>query len=381
MLRQTIRKEASFIKNSTTFLNIFKQLIADEDIDNLLKKHDYIDVARKFTVSALLHFFTCSSVYEWKSFRHGADLGNCFGLIRSDYSTISKKAKEVPFLIFKDLFALMCSRCNRSIRRQLNFPKELLLVDSTTITVGKTRLLWAPYHGERAGVKLHTALNLSTELPQKVIETTGLKHDSPILDELTDPACIIVADRAYFQIDRSDRFFEENQHFVIRVKTNVEMFRKKNLKRMRDTTSNVINDYTCQVGTKQKRSIHRHRVVEFMDYEGKSIRVVTNLYHVSAEVIANIYKARWGVELFFRWIKQNLNVPRLFGTTKNAVYNQLFAALLVYVVLKFIYTFICKKIKQKPLSLLGFTRQLLYGQLSIEWVGFIQEFCRTSVFV
>ena len=120
-----------------------------------------------------------------------------------------------------------------------------------------------------------------------------------------------------------------------------------------------------------KRSIHRHRVVEFTDYEGKSIRVVTNLYHVSAEIIANIYKARWGVELFFRWIKQNLNVPRLFGTTKNAVYNQLFAALLVYVVLKFIYTFICKKIKQKPLSLLGFTRQLLYDQLSIEWIGFM----------
>lgn len=74
-------------------------------------------------------------------------------------------------------------------------------------------------------------------------------------------------------------------------------------------------------------------------------------------------------------------MPRLFGTTKNALYSQLFAALLVYIVLKFIYTFICKKIKQKTLSLLGFTRQLLYGQLSIEWVGFIQEFCCTSLFV
>ena len=70
-----------------------------------------------------------------------------------------------------------------------------------------------------------------------------------------------------------------------------------------------------------------------------------------AEMVANIYKARWGVELFFRWIKQNLNVPRLFGTTKNAVYNQLFSALLVYVILKFIHTSISKRIKQEPLSL------------------------------
>jgi IS4 transposase len=94
------------------------------------------------------------------------------------------------------------------------------------------------------------------------------------------------------------------------------MSRKKSLKRMSDGNSNVINDYTCQVEMKQKRSIHRQRVVEFTDYEGKIIRVVTNLYHVSAEMVANIYKARWEVELFFRWIKQNLNVPRLFGTTK-----------------------------------------------------------------
>ena len=222
-------------------------------------------------------------------------------------------------------------------------------------------------------------MNLSTELPQKVLETTGLQHDSPILDELVDTACIIIADRAYFQIDRSDRFFEEKQHFVIRVKANVEMSRKKSLKRMCEDNSNVINDYTCRVGTAQKRSVHRHRVVEFTDYEGKLIRVVTNLYHVSAEMVANIYKARWGVELFFRWIKQSLNVPRLFGTTKNAVYNQLFSALLVYVILKFIHTSISKRIKQEPLS--GFTRRLLQSHLPLEWQVFIQQFCCALVFI
>lgn len=329
----------------------------------------------------MLDFFTNSAVNEWKSFRHGADVAPDFGLPSIDYSTISKKAKDVPFEIFKDLFALACSRCNRNIRRKLNFPKELLLVDSTTITVGKTRLLWAPYHGERAGVKLHTALNLAAGIPKKVIETTGLQHDSPVLDELIDNTCIIVADRAYFQIDRSDTFLKEKQHFVIRVKTNIEISKKKTLKRAFDSNSNVINDYTCQLGTAQKRSVGRHRIVEFTDYESKLIRVVTNLYHVSAEMVANIYKARWGVELFFRWIKQNLNVPRLFGTTKNAVYNQLYSALLVYVILKFTYTSIAKKIIDKPLSLLGFTRRLLENNLPLEWHFYIQQFCHTLLFV
>ncbi|MEN6414620.1 MAG: transposase, partial [Veillonellales bacterium] len=109
----------------------------------------------------------------------------------------------------------------------------------------ETRLLWAPYHGKRAGVKLHTALNLSTELPQKVLETTGLQHDGPLLNELADKACIIVADRAYFQIERSDTYFKDCQPFVIRVKTNIEITKKKSLRRVCLDSSNVTADYTC----------------------------------------------------------------------------------------------------------------------------------------
>ncbi|WP_083923974.1 transposase [Propionispira raffinosivorans] len=139
--------------------------------------------------------------------------------------------------------------------------------------------------------------------------------------------------------------------------------------------SNIIDDFTCKLGTKQKRSTHRHRIVEFTDYEGKIIRVITNLYTVTAEMIAGIYKARWGVELFFRWIKQNPNIPRLFGTTKNAVYNQLFSALLTYVLLQHTHTWVNKNIREKPLSLLSFTRKNFEGKLPVEWQVAIQHFC------
>lgn len=94
---------------------------------------------------------------------------------------------------------------------------------------------------------------------------------------------------------------------------------------------------TCYLGTPQCQSELRHRVVVFTDNKGNEIRVATNLMHLSTEQIADAYKARWGIEVFFRWIKQNLNVPILFGTTKNAVFNQLFAALMTYVVLKWLY--------------------------------------------
>ncbi|MGL5513882.1 MAG: IS4 family transposase, partial [Sporomusa sp.] len=352
---------------------MLKQLVTDEEIKEILHRHEYEDVARRFTVTALLHFLVTAALQQWKSFRHGADVGEGHGLSGCHYSTVSKKAGAVPYCIIKEIFTLFCSRCNRQLRRQCNFPKELLLIDSTTVTVGKTRLLWAPYHGERAGVKLHTALQLSTQILQKVVETTGLKHDSPMLDELANKDCIVVADRAYFQIERSDLFCQEGQPFVIRLKANVELTQRKSLKRVVGEDSNIVNDFTAKLGSEQNRSDRRHRIVEFTDYEGK-IRVVTNLYSTCAETVATIYKARWGVELFFSLDQTKLNVPRLFGTTKNAVYNQLFAALLAYVIVNFVYTALAPKVKYQRLSLLSFLRKLLSYQLPLEWQVVIQLF-------
>ena len=157
------------------------------------------------------------------------------------------------------------------------------------------------------------------------------------------------------------------------MKENIHLSRKKNLKRTTQEGSNVCADFTCIIGTTQKQTKKRHRVVEFVDYEGELVRVVTNLRDVTAEEIAGMYKERWAIESFFRWIKQNLNVPVLFGTTENAVYSQLFAALIAYVLLKFLQTEGHKKKNCKRLSFAGFTRQLLCDTLPIEWRIGIKE--------
>lgn len=158
------------------------------------------------------------------------------------------------------------------------------------------------------------------------METTGLKHDGPIGKQLEDKRFILVCDRAYFSIDKVDRYRKEHQDFVLRIKENVQLNRKKSLKGSRIKDSNITADFTCTLGTPQNQTKKRHRIVQFTDHEGKEIRVVTSLMNITAEEIAGMYKSRWAIESFFRWIKQNLNVPVLFGTTKNAVFNQLFAA-------------------------------------------------------
>ena len=352
---------------NTTIFTLLQNFISQDEIDGILAEFGFKDKARKCDVPTLLNYLVGAATFEWKSLRYASDVATEKGLTFVDYSTLSKRLSELNYLIVKRIFELIVSRLNRAARRKLKLKKELLAIDSTTITVGKSRLPWALYHGERSGIKLHVSFTNYTGMPLQVVETTGLKNDGPIGVKLEDKRFILVADRAYFSIDKVDRYATTKQDFVIRLKENIQLNQKKSLKRTSVAGSNIIADFTCTLGTAQKQTEERHRVVEFTDYEGAIVRVVTNLRDVTAEEIAGMYKERWAIESFFRWIKQNLNVPVLFGTTKNAVFNQLFAALIAYVLLKFLHTEGQKKNNCKRLSFAGFTRQLLCATLPIEW--------------
>ncbi|WP_341302179.1 IS4 family transposase [Lysinibacillus sp. FSL H8-0500] len=352
---------------NTTIFTYPQNFISQDEIAGILAEFGFEDTARKCDVPTLLSYLVGAAAFEWKSLRHAADVASAQGLKSVDHSTLSKRLDELNYQMVKRIFNIIVGRLNRAARRKLKLKKDLLAIDSTTMTVGKNRLPWALYHGERSGIKLHVSFTNATEMPLKVVETTGLKHDGPIGEKLADKRFILVADRAYFSIDKADCYAQTGQDFVIRLKENIHLSRKKSLKRKAKKGSNVCADFTCILGTPQKQTIKRHRIVEFTDDEGNLVRVVTNMRNVTAEEIAGMYKERWAIESFFRWIKQNLNIPVLFGTTENAVYSQLFAALIAYVLLKFLQTECHKKKNCKRLSFAGFTRQFLWDTLPLEW--------------
>lgn len=358
---------------NTTIFTLLQNFISKEEIAGILAEFGFEDTARKCDVSTLLNYLVGAATFEWKSLRHAADVASAQGLKSVDYSTLSKRLGELNYLIVKRIFEIIISRLNRAARRTLKIKKDLLAIDSTTITVGKNRLPWALYHGERSGIKLHVSFTNTTEMPLQVVETTGLKHDGPIGVELEDKRFILVADRAYFSIEKVDRYVKTGQDFVLRLKENIQLNRKKALKRTVVDDSNIVSDFTCTLGTAQNQTKKRHRVVEFTDYEGAIVRVITNLRDVTAEEIAGMYKERWAIESFFRWIKQNLNVPVLFGTTPNAVFSQLFAALIAYVLLKFLHTRINLKSDVRSLSFAGFTRLFLWHALDLRWQTYLEE--------
>lgn len=367
------------MKKNITFPNLLQKIVSEEERAIIQTAIGYKDTARKLDVLTLIKYLICASMNEFKSYRHCADVGEQYGLPQVNHSTLSKKASHLDYHVMKKLFDLVVSKCNRMTRRAMKLPNGLLIVDSTTITVGKTRLPWAVYHGERSGIKLHVSYTPKTDMPLQVVETIGRLHDGPVGEQLVDSRFVLVEDRAYFKITRIDQFVSEHQEFVIRMKENIEIVRPHALKRLEQLESPVTRDITCQLGTSQSRSEKRHRVVFFKDDDGHEMRVVTNLMNVAPEVIADMYKARWKIETFFRWIKQNLNVPVLFGTTENAVFNQLFAALITYVLLKWLYTKTSERQVFKTVSFVTFQRQLVGNNLPIDWQSEMSTFLKNYV--
>ncbi|MFK4303099.1 hypothetical protein ABH892_003219 [Paenibacillus sp. RC254] len=362
------------MKKSITIPLILQSILTPEEVQSVAKGADYEDKARKFAVTHLLQYWCVAALEQWDSYRSGVDHAARSGLPMVHYSCFSTKEAEVPFAIFKELLHRVIHKCSRETRRKLTFSKELLLIDSTTITVGKTRLPWAPYHGERSGIKLHVALRAQNGQPLQVVETLGSKHDGPMSETLAQPDYIVVMDRAYGKLERLDDFKIQGQSFVIRLRDNVHLDKPHALSRLQKADSSVIRDITCQLGTPQCRSKQRHRVVMFRDFEGRVIRVVTDLMQVTAEQIAQMYKARWQIEVFFRWIKQHLNIPTLFGRTENAVYGQLFCALIVYVLLKWLFDAAQGAWpKHAILSFARFSRLFLLQNLPVEWLIQIQH--------
>nr|WP_245955085.1 transposase [Fontibacillus phaseoli] len=182
------------------------------------------------------------------------------------------------------------------------------------------------------------------------------------------------ADRAYAKCTRFDNYVEQKRDFVIRLKDEVVLHEPLPSRRQRPEDSFIEQGVICQLGTGVNRSRLRNRVVKFRDSAGNPITLATSLKRISAEKIAEIYKLRWHIEVFFRWIKQHLKFPALFGTTPNAVYSQLFIALLVYLLLK---AFTMRYIRVpafSDLTFADFTRLLGLHHLPAGWVLLLYQY-------
>jgi hypothetical protein len=205
-------------------------------------------------------------------------------------------------------------------------------LDSSTIDLCLSVLPWAPFRSTKAAIKLHTLLDLRGAIPSFIFISDGKMHDVNILDRLAPEAgAFYVMDRGYVDFKRLAKFDDAGSFFVTRAKSNMKA--KRRYSRPVDRTTGLICDQTIILtGFYTRQGFDRPlRRVKFNDPEtGKSLVFLTNNFALPALTIARLYKYRWQVELFFKWIKQHLRIKAFFGTSENAVKAQIWSAVCVY---------------------------------------------------
>ena len=211
-------------------------------------------------------------------------------------------------------------------------------LDSTTIDLCRSLFPWAHFRSTKAAVKMHTLLDLRGNIPSFIHISDGKLHDVHALDMLVPEAgAIYVMDRGYVDFARLHRLHEAGAFFVTRAKSNLNAHRVYSA--ATDRTTGVIADQTIALdGHYTKRDYPAHpRRVRFRDPKtGKTLVFLTNMTAQPALTICDLYKNRWQVELFFKWIKQHLRIKAFYGTSENAVKTQIWIAVSVYVLVAII---------------------------------------------
>ena len=251
-------------------------------------------------------------------------------------TTLAKANENRDWRIYAD-FAQVLIRTARDLYVNDPFAVELeqtvYALDSTTIDLCLSLFPWARFRKRKAAVKLHTLLDLRGNIPSFIKITDGKRHDVRILDELIpEPGSYYVMDRGYLDFVRLHAFSLRLAFFVIRAKTNLRC-RRVDSKPV-DKATGVRSDQTIVLTgiNTAKNYPDKLRRVRFFDVEKKKKLVfLTNDFSLPPESIALLYKQRWQVELFFRWIKQHLRIKAFFGTSENAVKTQVWIAISVYV--------------------------------------------------
>ena len=214
----------------------------------------------------------------------------------------------------------------------LDLSNTVYALDATTIDLCLALFPWAPFRSTKAAVKLHTLLDLRGAIPSFIHISDGKLHDVNALDLLIPEAgAIYVMDRGYLDFERLFTLHQAGAFFVTRAKSNADLRRVYSATSDRD--KGIICDQTVMLSgfySQQRYPIHLRRI-RFKDSEtGKTLVFLTNLFGPPATTISALYKARWQVELFFKWIKQHLRIKRFYGTSENAVKTQIWTAVSVY---------------------------------------------------
>ncbi|MBL4681639.1 MAG: IS4 family transposase [Pseudomonadales bacterium] len=261
------------------------------------------------------------------------------GSVKLSRSNLSRINEAKPYSLYEALFEKLLKRC-QSVAPQHNFrfKNPLYSLDASTIDLCLSVFPWADFRTTKGAIKLHVGLNHRGFFPEFVTITEGKDHDVTVGRTLNFPKGSIVAiDKAYNDYAWYKQLTDKGIFFVTRLKSNAKfkvICRREVLKDKGLSCDQTIEFTGAQTSKKCPTPLRR---IGYRDpISGKRYVFLTNNFKLSAKTIADVYKARWQVELFFKWIKQNLKIKSFIGTSKNAVMTQIWIALCIYLLIAFL---------------------------------------------
>jgi len=251
-------------------------------------------------------------------------------------ANLGKSNANRDWQIFQDfayhLIAEARKLCMTDDTTQFSFSNSVYAFDSTTIDLCLNVFCWATFRRAKGAVKLHTQYDVRTSIPVFMHLTAGSVHDVQAMDQIAyEPGSFYVFDKAYLDFERLFTIHESKSFFVIRAKTNLQF--KRQYSATVDKTTGVRCDQTGELKGfySAKDYPEQIRRIKFHDEEqNRTFIFLTNNLNLAPEEIAALYKHRWKVELFFKWIKQHLKIKSFWGTTENAVKTQVYIAVITY---------------------------------------------------
>ncbi|PLR80284.1 IS4 family transposase [Bacillus sp. V33-4] len=298
-------------------------------------KLDYY--TKKLTTHSFLKLLLFAQLHETESLHALSDcliddqLQEGTALDSISVSQLSRRLNQMNPEVFQELFLDLVSQ----IHRKTNYSAikmPLKIIDSSTLPLNLTNHKWAEFRKTKAGVKLHLRLVFMDEgssYPEKAVITNAKEHDRGQLEVMVDDkACMYVFDRGYLDYERFDRMTDEGYFFLSRLRKNAVIREVYDFKVPDD--SPVLSDQMVLIGTTQNRAENFFRLLKVKDSKGNELQLITNRFDLNPDEISEMYKSRWAIELFFKWLKQHLNIKKFYGQSEWAIQNQVFIALIVY---------------------------------------------------
>jgi hypothetical protein len=284
-------------------------------------------------------------------------------------STLSKANENRSYRIYEDLAMLLITEAKQlyigDSTLEVDIKDNVFAIDATTIDLCLSAFDWATFRSTKGGIKLHTQLDLKTAIPEFILFSNASVHDVNVLDVISfESNSFYIMDRGYVDYKRLYKIHQCDAFFVTRAKDNMNY--RRLYSHAVDKSKGVFSDQTILLNGHYaaKDYPQKMRRIKFHDLQtGKVLIFLTNNFHLTAMVVAQLYKHRWIIELFFKWIKQHLKIKSFWGHSKNAVKTQVWIAVSVYVLV-----LIARKkfmLKQSPYEILQILSISIFEKMPI----------------